>query len=373
MRIAFADFSGWGYNVQTVDAVPMGGSESATCYVARALAWLGHDVLFLGGLSTPGKYDGVTCLPWRICTPAQLAGFKLNALICVLKAEKGFSLREALGPSTTIILWNQHAANQSGVQPLFEPRQRDAFTAHALVSQWQRDDFIRVFGIEPGRSMVMRNAIAPVFCNLFPASSPILPQKAWPPILAYTSTPFRGLDVLLDAFPHIRAAVPGTRLHVFSSLKVYRYTSAEDEAQYGKLYDRCKQTEGVEYFGSVPQPELAGALRNVMVLAYPNTFAETSCIAVMEAMASGCRIVTSAFGALPETTAGFARLISVAEPELYMRRFISHVVDVLRECERGEPASEQLLRRQVDFMNSKATWRVRAGEWVRWLETLNRG
>ena len=36
--------------------------------------------------------------------------------------------------------------------------------------------------------------------------------------------------------------------------------------------------EGVEYVGSVSQVELAAALKGAMVLAYPNTFAETSCI-----------------------------------------------------------------------------------------------
>jgi len=37
------------------------------------------------------------------------------------------------------------------------------FDGYALVSEWQREHFIRAFWLEPSRTAVLRNAIAPVF------------------------------------------------------------------------------------------------------------------------------------------------------------------------------------------------------------------
>ena len=109
--------------------------------------------------------------------------------------------------------------------------------------------------------------------------------------LAYTSTPFRGLAVLLACFPAIHRRHPNCQLDVFSSMQVYGQAAKDDP--YTAFYDQCRQTEGINYRGSVSQPQLAKELAGATMLAYPNTFAETSCIAVMEALAAGLLVVTA--------------------------------------------------------------------------------
>lgn len=371
MKIAFGDFSAWDIHADSVASAPLGGSQSAACYLAQALAHLGHEVLLIGLSSAPGVHAGVHCLSWNTTPVESLRLLRLDVFICVLGAGNGALLRRSLDPATRLVFWTQHRCDQAAVQTLRDPGERGSYDAVVLVSDWQREEFLTHFGLDPRRTAVLRNAIAPAFQKVFPHGVSIAAQKPQPPILAYTSTPFRGLDVLIEAFPVIRAAVPGTRLRVFSSMQVYRLPPEADEAQFGALYRRCRETAGVEYVGSVSQPVLAAELRAVTALAYPNTFPETSCIAVLEALASGCRVITSALGALPETAAGFARLIAVERRrEEYLPDFIAETIRVLEESRQPGPELERRLRQQVDHFTTQAIWSRRAAEWETWLAAL---
>ena len=131
---------------------------------------------------------------------------------------------------------------------------------------------------------VLKNAVAPAFENLFTDAADLAQAKSTKLGLAYTSTPFRGLDVLLNCFPEVRRDRPACELDVYSSLGVYNIATRDDDFQ--ALYDRCGAAEGVSYHGSLAQPELARRLRQVTIWAYPSTFEETSCIAALEAMAA---------------------------------------------------------------------------------------
>jgi glycosyltransferase involved in cell wall biosynthesis len=237
-----------------------------------------------------------------------------------------------------------------------------------LVSEWQAKGYREVFGLDPARIEILGNAISPAFENLYPEPRAVAEQKPWPPVLCYTSTPFRGLEVLLKAFPRIRAAIPGTRLRVFSSMSVYGVGAEQDP--FAVLYDQCRQTEGVEYVGSVSQVALAEALRGATCLAYPNTFAEGFCIAVLEAMAAGCLVITSDLGALRDTTAGFGHLL-VPHPDKdkHAELYAEFAVRVLKAF-RASREARCRLGEQVVAVNRTGTWPVRAREWEAWLGAL---
>ncbi len=367
MKIAFGDFFGWDFHVLSVETTPLGGTQSAACYLARILA-REHEVFFFSATTAPGVYDHVRCLPWGGSPAAVLGALGPDVFICLSAPVNGPFLRECLPSHTKCVLWTQHRIDQPAVQPLADDTVRASFDGYAFVSEWQRDEYRLGFGLPLKETRVIGNAAASAFVDLFVDGRPILPQKTMPPVLAYTSTPFRGLNLLLDAFPAIRQQVPEARLRVFSSMAVYQQTAAADQQKYGALYQRCREMPGVEYVGGLDQPSLAREMQSVAVWAYPNTFPETSCIAALEAMASGCRIVTTALGALPETTAGFARLVPFgSNGSLDLPRFVSETVAALREVQSGDPAVEASLRQQVEHIRENATWAVRAGLWMDWL------
>jgi glycosyltransferase involved in cell wall biosynthesis len=387
MKIAFLDFSNWDYQVESPYQRPLGGSQSALCYLAEALAKLGHEVFLFNGTSQAAKSRQVNCLPLpQVFAPNysyQFIVHSLDVAIVLNQAGQGIQLRKVLAKKTRLVLWTQQVPTLGVMQPLRDKNEQAAYHGIAFVSNWQRDRFFTEFGIDPDKTKILRNAIAPAFAQQFEPDEDILSHKLKPPVLAYTSTPFRGLDLLLDTFPQIRQAYPGTRLKVFSSKKVYQLPQSVDESEYGGLYRKCREMNGVDYMGSISQPELAQELRSVSVLAYANTFAETSCIAVMEAMASGCQVVTSDLAALPETTAGYGRLVSVADVrgfsdvrdwrfsqrqdwKAYGDRFVQATLEVLHNYQ----SQEIHLRQMVDYINHACTWEVRAHEWANWLQEL---
>ena len=368
LRLAFFDLVHWDYVIDTPRLRPLGGSQSGLCYLAEELVKLGHAVTLLNQTQTPRRSRGVNCFNFTHIPLPEYAYFDAIIILYTGSQDLARKIRSGTQGRTRIILWCQHNADQPAVKDLADPAAHDAWDAFVHVSEWQAEGYRRAFGVKPERTTIIGNAISPVFENLYPRPDTIASQKPWPPVLCYTSTPFRGLDVLLEAFPRIRAAIPGTTLKVYSSMNVYGVPAEQDT--YAPLYERCRTTEGIEYIGSLPQPALAQEMKNATCLAYPNTFAEGYCISVLEALAAGCVVITSDLGALRTTTAGFGHLLVPSPDKIeHATQFADLAVRVLNQSRSSPVEHAQRLEKQVRHVTQTGTWAVRAREWHEWLTT----
>lgn len=368
MRIAFIDPGGWNYTVDAPFERPMGGSISALCYLAPELAQRGHAVTVLNGVRSAAESRGVRL---QSLSAARSASY-LNAFdaVVLVGLAQGRVLRRKVGVTVPMVLWTPHAHDQPAVRELSRQNERWSWTGFAFVSDWQRQCYEKFFQVPREKGRVLRNAVSPAFAG----ENDAVPWFAAgePPVLFYTSTPFRGLDVLLRAFPAIRAEFPRTRLRVYSSMGVYQIAPADDK--YRTLYDQCRSMDGVDYIGSIGQSRLAKELAGAAALGYPSTFAETSCIAALEAMAVGAAVLTTRLGALPETTAGLASMVEwQADEGRLAASFAAMAVEALRDMRHNPAAAAASRVQRIKFIRDNYLWAARALEWEQWLTQIASG
>lgn len=124
----------------------------------------------------------------------------------------------------------------------------------------------------------------------------------------YTSSPDRGLDLLLGWWPEVRRRVPDAEL-CYAYASVYDAVASKDPriGAFRDMVRRLGGQPGVENLGSLTQPGVAKEMRKSGVWVAPSystpaeaRFYETFCIGAVEAAAAGCRRVMSYWGALPE-------------------------------------------------------------------------
>jgi hypothetical protein len=193
------------------------------------------------------------------------------------------------------ILW----AHYSYDQPIYQTPKLHRIKHIVAVSDWLKQQFIKYLKVKPDRIKVIQNGGSDQFYyNSTPKTKTFV----------YTSTPFRGLEYLPEIWEKIIAEHPDAKLKVFSSMKLY---GQDDPEHYKELYETINQLQNAQHYYPVEHKELAIHLRDAAFFLYPNTWEETSCVSLIEAMRSGCIPIISNIGALPETVHGFGKTISL--------------------------------------------------------------
>lgn len=368
MKLAFLSRSSRPFDGATIGQEALGGTQSALVYMSRELVKQGHEVFIFCQCPAPGDYDGVHYRP-------------VNELIRVSKQQPlDFFIPVAdesalkLGIQSRFTLWWSHNDYSFlwDEMPDLRADMAAQLACHAdklfTVSQWHTHRLAEVFALPEKHFFTTRNGVEwPYFAQ----DRPRVKGR-----LFYTSVPDRGLDVLLQLFPRIRAQVPAAELHVYSSFTVWGKSAQWDQQMAGDVYARARATEGVMLHSPLPHAPLAQELLQGELWLYPNHgavetgfWAETSCIAALEAQAAGLPVISSQRGALPETIRdGQTGILIAGDPysQAYQDTFINQTVALLRDDARRQQMS-QAARQHIQ---SRHTWAQIATEWSQYLNTL---
>lgn len=249
------------------------------------------------------------------------------------------------------ILWQHLNYNEpltQGMLDKFFVRSIDAFV---YVSHWQYEKFRYVYSVPTDSVFIIKNAIEPI---------EFIPRpKGEKYRLIYTSAPFRGLSVLLDAFEILNR--DDVELDVYSSTIMYGtdYDKAHKDV-YAELFNRASSMPNVNYHGYATNDEVIKALQRAHIYAYPSVFEETCCLAMIEAGAAGCSIVSHNLGAIYETAAEFGNLLPVRIDDKQMAQCFA---SALNETIDNYWSSIDNLKTQSDYFNKYYSWEVVEQQW----------
>lgn len=348
MNILILNFSHLKFDVSTPDKEPLGGTEAAVCYLARNLVAEGHEVSLLTH-GTCGTVMGVKHWDIKDLLDLDLAGY--DVCITVNLATPARWVKEK-NPKIKSILWFHMMPDQPAL----------ALTAQSIgsvdlavyVSDAQKQDIERYYG-PAKKSVVIGCAIGPMFENLFSSAEELAAVKECRGV--YMTTPFRGLTYLLDAAE--KMSLP---IDIYSSMRVYQM---EDDP-YEKIYERARANPMIKYHGWATSEDLVKGLRTAALFTYPCIFKETFCVAALEAMAAGLKVVSTDLGALPTTTMGYGDLIPVdyADSKNFVRGYTDQVKWNMARFNTRKEEWCSLMWKQVQEVNEKCTWKARMKEWA---------
>lgn len=263
---------------------------------------------------------------------------------------------EFIDTSKINVVWQHLAYDQGAIIGMAYPKQFIEKIQHFVyVSNWQLNEFLNRFPIQNSLNHVIHNAIDPIE----------FVEKPQDKIrLIYTSTPNRGLEILLNAFDIIKRN--DVELIVYSSNIIYGKDYAKN-TNHEYLFHRCRTNPNIKYMGYAFNNVVRKALQSSHILSYPSIYEETSCLAAIEAGAAGCKIVTTNLGALPETCQNYATYVDYKYGD-DLKELSERYAEVLNK--EIDNYTSDFAKQQSDYFNNYYSWQNRKTEWNNFLNKL---
>jgi len=260
------------------------------------------------------------------------------------------------------VFWAHDLAEDPESNKFKEDSFKNKFHKYVFISNWQMQRYQLIHGLpHDDKSIVLESGIEP-------APTSCLDKPKDKIRLVYTSTPQRGLDILIPVFEKLCEIHEDIHLDIFSSFKIYGWDEAD--AQFEPLYDKIRNHPQMTYHGFVPNDQLKNHLNSAHIFAYPCTWLETSCRAMLEAMSAGLVCVHPNIGALPETSGGLNIMYNYDEDKnKHAGVFINHLnaaINFVRENQ-----EKHMISFNKTFVDSRYDLNRIKTQWEAMLNDLN--
>jgi UDP-glucose:(glucosyl)LPS alpha-1,2-glucosyltransferase len=257
------------------------------------------------------------------------------------------------------VVWQHLSYDQPNVQYMRDRKFVDSVDYFVYVSHWQYNKFREHFQIPEYKSFIIKNATYEF--------EEINRNKGGRIRLAYTSTPWRGLAIFIKAIDILNKTRDDFKVDIFSSTKIYGDAFEESEkGKFDALFDKCKNTKNVNFHGYGLNVQIRELLKDTHIYAYPSIFEETSCLAAIEAMSAGCHVVTTNYGALPETCGEFATMIEFdSSVNNLIERYAQTLNSVIDNYKNNLYKDD--LEMQTKYYKKYYSWNTRIQEWKNFL------
>ncbi|MGA2231165.1 MAG: glycosyltransferase family 4 protein [Tepidisphaeraceae bacterium] len=158
--------------------------------------------------------------------------------------------------------------------------------------------------------------------------------------------PNKGADLAADAVAVLRKEGLPVRLTIAGDVWFYKRPGDEENPFLAVLKQKIQAVDG-DFLGHVPRPEVPALVRRHDVVCVLSRSNEPFGLVALEGMASGCAVVASNRGGLPEACGGAAWLVDVDN--------FDTIVEALRTLASIGPVLNEYKRRSI-ARAAKGTW-----------------
>lgn len=298
-------FEPWHPNV--INEGGIGGAETCVIELSKRFADDGYRVVVFG---TPGDHRGVdeNGIEWY-----NSSEWSPTEKFTHFVSSRTPEIFDAEIKADTTTLWMHDVNTSDNFQGPWGPRIVEGKPDHVFgLSRWHCNHLARLYNVNREQLALVPNGIDLSRFDRSASGFPVEEHPRQQRKFIWSSSPDRGLDVLVNMWPQIREEWPDAELHVFygwhSINKILEiqpdhplinFKIGIEEA----LDEIGREAGGIYWHDRVGQDRLAQEMMTADMWLYPTYFMETFCITALEAQAAGAIPLVNAIGGMPELIA----------------------------------------------------------------------